>query len=155
MLYNNSVFEEMVNMTNLYAIQKNIPRFSPTNMDEVKKFIGIHVVMGNLQFPRVEMYWSSTCGIKIIKENMALKRFYKLRKTLHLVDVTSREATNTDRLWKVRYIYDALRKIYHELPLERNMCIDEQIVHFKGRLNIKQYVKNKPKKWGIKIYVLA
>lgn len=66
--------------------------------------------MGNLQFPRVEMYWSSACGIGIVKENMRLKRFYKLRQTLHLVDITSREATNTDRLCKVRCIYDALKK---------------------------------------------
>lgn len=29
------------------------------------------------------------------------------------------------------------------------------MVPFKGQLNIKQYVKNKPKKWGIKIFVLA
>lgn len=150
-----NIFEQMANMTNLYATQKNITRFVSTNIEEIKKFIGIHIVMGNLQFPRVEMYWSSACGIDIIKGTMNLKRFYKLRTSLHLVDITSREATNTDRLWKVRCIYDALKARYRELPLERNLCVDEQIVPFKGKLNIKQYVKNKPKKWGVKIYILA
>lgn len=28
-------------------------------------------------------------------------------------------------------------------------------VPFKGQINIKQYIKNKPKKWGIKLFVLA
>lgn len=32
---------------------------------------------------------------------------------------------------------------------------DEQSVPFKGQLNNKQYRKNYPKKWVIKIYVMA
>ncbi|XP_074038902.1 uncharacterized protein [Leptinotarsa decemlineata] len=52
----NSVFEKMVDMTNMYANQQNIARFPPTNIEEVRKFIGMHIIMRNLQFPRVEMY---------------------------------------------------------------------------------------------------
>lgn len=58
-------------------------------------------------------------------------------------------------LWTAACIYDALRRICNELPLEFNFCIDEQIVPFKGRLSIKPYLKNKPEKCGIKFYVLA
>lgn len=42
-----------------------------------------------------------------------------------------------------------------QLSLEENLCIDEQIVPFRGRLSIKQYVKGKPIPWGIKIFVLC
>lgn len=59
------------------------------------------------------------------------------------------------RLWKVRCLYDSVRSRCRQLPLETNLSVDEQMVPFKGQINIKQYVKNKPKKWGIKIYVLA
>ena len=31
-------------------------------------------------------------------------------------------------------------------------CIDEQIIPTKGRSSIKQYLQNKPNKWGIKVW---
>lgn len=111
--------------------------------------------MANFNLPRIKMYWDSSIGISIIKENMTLKRFSKLRQSINLVDITAREVGNTDRLWKVRSIYNSIRSRCLELPLETDLCIDEQIVPFKGQINIKQYIKNKPKKWGIKLFVLA
>ena len=42
-----------------------------------------------------------------------------------------------------------------ELLAEENVCVDEQIVPFKGQLNIKQYLQNKPCKWGIKVFLLC
>lgn len=143
-----------VEMTNLYAVQKNIARFPATNLLEIKKLIGMHILMGNLNYPRTDMYWDSHMGIPIIRENMRIHRFYKLRQAIHLVDVTNKGDT-TDRLWKVRPLFDQIRKVCHSLPLEVDLCIDEQIVPFKGQINIKQYIKSKPNKWGIKIYILA
>jgi hypothetical protein len=35
------------------------------------------------------------------------------------------------------------------------LCIDEQMIPFKGSLNIKQYIKNQPTKWGIKASTLV
>lgn len=42
-----------------------------------------------------------------------------------------------------------------QLELEENLSIDEQIIPFKGRLQAKQYIKNKPHKWGIKLFALC
>lgn len=145
----------MVDKTNLFAIQKNVARFKPTNLCEIKKFIGIHIIMGNLNFPRARMYWDSHIGIPLVKDYMPVNRFMKLRQTVHLVDITAREEDNNDRLWKVRILYDTIRKRCLDLQMETNLCIDEQMVPFKGSLNIKQYIKNKPKKWGVKIFILA
>ena len=35
------------------------------------------------------------------------------------------------------------------------MCIDEQLVSFKGPSTLKHYLPNKPHKWGYKIYSLC
>lgn len=43
------------------------------------------------------------------------------------------------------------KKKYQELSLECNIYIDEQIFPFKGKKN----VKNKPKKWDIRMYILS
>lgn len=141
-------------MTNLYATQNNIARFSPTTKEEIKVFFGIHILLGNLKFPKARIYWSASLGVAIIKENMTFNRFSKLKNTIHLVDVTA-GGNNEDRLWKMRDIFTSIRNMCRELPLEKNLCVDEQIVPFKGQINIKQYLPNKPKKWGIKLWILA
>lgn len=91
------LLQQMADMTNLYATQKNIARFPRTNLDEIRTFIGIHIIMGNLNFPRVSMYWHHSMGMPLVKDAMSLSRFYKLRQALHLVDITSREDNNNDR----------------------------------------------------------
>lgn len=91
------ILQQMADMTNLYATQKNIARFSPTNLDEIKIFIAVHIIMGNLQFPRVCMYWHRSMGIPLVKDSISLSRFYKLRQAIHLVDNMSRDEDNDDR----------------------------------------------------------
>lgn len=81
------------------------------------------------------MYWDSHMGIPMVKDNMSFNRFSKLGNALHVADI-SRERTSNDRLWKVRPVYDQLKKVCYTLPLECNLRIDEQIALFKGRLNI-------------------
>uniref|UniRef100_A0A6P7GHJ3 Uncharacterized protein LOC114338891 n=1 Tax=Diabrotica virgifera virgifera TaxID=50390 RepID=A0A6P7GHJ3_DIAVI len=112
------ILQQMADMTNLYGTQKNMARFPPTNLEEIKTFIGVHIVMGNLQFPRVCMYWHRSMGIPLVKDSLSLSRFYKLRQTIHLVDILSRNEDNKDRLWKVRCLYESVRKRCHQLPLE-------------------------------------
>lgn len=40
--------------------------------------------------------------------------------------------------------------VSHNITLEERLCIDEQIIPFKGKLDTKQYAKGKPKPWGFK-----
>ncbi|KAI4471462.1 transposase is4 [Holotrichia oblita] len=65
-----TLINKMVDMTNLFAVQNNIHNFPATNNNEIKKLIGIHIMMGNLHFPRVKLYWDAKLGISIISENM-------------------------------------------------------------------------------------
>ena len=151
--FTDGLFERMATFTNLYAVQKQI-RFSCTNSEEMKTFVGIHVLMGNLHYPRIKCYWNPKLRISHIADNMPLNRFYTLRQNLHFVDITN-NAENRDRFWKIRPLYDTIRSQMLTLPLESKLSIDEQMVPFKGSLNVKQFIKNKPKPWGIKIYALC
>lgn len=60
-----------------------------------------------------------------------------------------------DKLYKVRPIIDSVRQRCLQLELEENLCIDEQIIPFRGKLSIKQYIKGKPSPWGLKVYALC
>ncbi|KAH7937225.1 hypothetical protein HPB49_009021 [Dermacentor silvarum] len=88
----------------------------------------------------------------ITDAGLSRNRFEKLRNNLRIVDVNN--PNPNDRLWKVRPLLDQFAARCHELQKEARLCIDQQIVPFKGRLDIKQYVKGKPHPRGVNIFIL-
>lgn len=60
-----------------------------------------------------------------------------------------------DRLFKIRPLIDNLLPKFQALPKSQMLVVDEQMVPFKGRSSLKQYVPSKPHKWGYKIFVLC
>lgn len=89
--------------------------------------------------------------IPIIADSMQINRFLKLRNVWHVTDLN--DASSTDRIWKVRPLYEAIREWALQLELETDLCVDEHMVPFKGNCKIKQYVKKKPSPWGLKLFV--
>lgn len=73
--------------------------------------------------------------------------------TLHIVAANKPDIN--DRLWKVRPLLKNFQARCHDLEVEEHLYIDEQIVPFKGHLNIKEYVKGKPHPRGMKISCYA
>ena len=99
----------MTEKTNLFAVQ-NGKRFPPTNNREMKIFVGIHILMGNLQYPRIKCYWQQNLRIPSIADSMPVNRFYQLRQNVHFVNVLEHTPENKDRMWKVRPLYNIIRK---------------------------------------------
>jgi Transposase IS4 len=123
-----------------------------TDSSEIRQLFALHMLVGILKFPRLRMYWTDATRIPIIADTMSVNRFMKLRSNLHVV---VEKPQNDDRLWKVRPVIETVLSRCHELSVEENVCIDEKIVPFKGQLDIKQYMQNKPYKWGIKVFLLC
>ena len=77
---------------------------------------------------------------------MSRNRFEAIKKNFHLVD-NSENTNREDKMFKVRPMIDHLRMKFNEIPMEKQeLCVDEQIVPFKGRSQVKQYIPNKPHK---------
>lgn len=93
----------------MYAVQNHTHNFPSTNEQEMKTFIGIHMLMGIPDYPRVRMYWEDRFKIPLISDNMNVNRFYKLRQNLHVVDNEAKSPSETDRFCKVRPIYAAIK----------------------------------------------
>lgn len=149
-----SLFEDIVQYTNMYALQNGTEKFVPCNLQEIKAFFGLSILTGCLKFPRLRMYWDKSLKVDIFTDTMTINRMFKLRTHIHCVDNLAPRQSN-DKLWKVRPIFESVLKRCRELQVETNVCIDEQIMPFKGRLFIKQYIKNKPHPWGVKLYLLG
>lgn len=169
-------FKNVQKYTNIYAVRNN-PMFKQCTLTEIQTVFAIHLMIGVLKFPRIHMFWNKNLGISFFTDNMSLKRFFSIRNHLHLVDANERAPNCTDRLFKVnigtstfllcnsilsfylllkvRPIIEAVRIRCLDHKLEENLCIDEQIIPFKGQINIKQYIKSKPYPWGIKVFVLC
>ncbi|KAJ8953512.1 hypothetical protein NQ318_023635 [Aromia moschata] len=135
------LIDEIVEKTNIYAQQNEKVRFIPTYKKEIETFIGLHILMGCLGFPRIRLYWEKALGVNVFENSMTRNRFFKLRTNLHVVNNLDRDPTNTDKFFK-------------NCNMRRN-CVDEQICPFKGQLSSKQYIKGKPTPWGIKLFLLC
>jgi len=147
------LLETAVFNTNLYAVRNNVPNFKPTTVPELKTFIGINILMENLVLPRFLINWEPKFAVPLILENMISNRFSKLRNNLHFI--IDKDPNTNDRFWKVRPLYEAIRKYCASLQLESTFSVDEQMVPFKGQLNVKQFIKNKLTKWGVKLFCLC
>jgi hypothetical protein len=125
-------FETIAFNTNLYAVQKCLTNFKHTNKQEIQTFIAIHLIMGCLKFPRIRMYWEEKFRVPLISNSMSRDRFLQLRNNLHIINNLDIPRNNVDKFIKVRPLYNQIRKKCNNLSKVRNLCVDEQMVPFKG-----------------------
>ena len=90
---------------------------------------------------------------------MVRDRFKMILTFFHLNDNTKyvpAGAPQHDPLFKLRPLFDTLRTAFMAVykPLE-NICIDEALCLWRGHVGFRVYIKNKPVKWGIKLYELC
>lgn len=59
-----------------------------------------------------------------------------------------------ERLFHLRPVLNAVRNRLLQFEVEVIVSIDMQMIPFKGRFIVKQYVKDRPIRWGLKVFVL-
>ncbi|KAL3210703.1 hypothetical protein MRX96_008651 [Rhipicephalus microplus] len=94
--------------------------------------------------------------VEKVAEVMSRDRWQTIKSDLHFnnSDLLQANAGN-DRLSEIRPLIDNLLPKFQIIPKSQMLVVDEQIVPFKGRSSLKQYVSSKPHKWGYKIFVLC
>ena len=87
---------------------------------------------------------------------MSSKRFRLLRRTIQFNDNSQIEAT-VDRFYKIRPVFTKLRQEFLKIPQTPKQSVDEVMVRYKGKMagNLSQYIRNKPTKWGYKLFSRA
>ncbi|KRY28169.1 PiggyBac transposable element-derived protein 3 [Trichinella spiralis] len=93
---------------------------------ELETFLGTLLKMGLVLKPRYSMYWSTELRCDAIADAMSRNRFREVLRYFHFNDNSEAEQ-------------------------EKYQSIDEEIIPYKGRNKLKQYIPKKPKKWGIKV----
>ena len=152
------IMEHIVDQTNLYARRDGAPArtWSPLTVQELKRCLGLSFVTGYLKKPTLQMYWALDCveATPYFNHTMARNRFQSIYSNLHFNDNSLDD--KTDRLYKVRPVLDYLVGKFKELyqPGE-NICVDEAMIPWRGRLSFKVYSPLKPSKYGMRLYVLS
>lgn len=156
--FGEDILRFLVDESNKYAFQKN-PNFTePVTVLELRKFIGILIFTSVYHYPSVRSYWSNITKFEPIVQTMNRNRFDKIREIFHMNDDSKHlpiDHPQHDRLHKVRPVIDYLNKKFITLPFEHRLSLDEQMCSTKMKHFMKQYLPNKPHKWGFKLYVLC
>ena len=84
----------------------------------------------------------------MVKRKRSKNRFQEIKRYLHLAD--------NDKLAKVRLYPNRIRRNFAQFGVfSKCFSVDEQMVPYYGHFSTKMYVKNKPVKFGMKIWFLA
>ena len=141
------------------SAQKRNRRIVNPTLDEIKIAIGIVLYMGIVKLPNRRWYWQAKTRVDTIANAMPYNRFCDITSMMHYNDNTGIPANGStlfNRAYKVQPLINFFRLRFSQVVnKETFLSIDEQMVPFKGKHSLKRYVKNKPKKWGYKMWALA
>ena len=122
----------------------------------LESFITIPLVGGYVDLPRRPMYWehNEDTHNKTVSSLLSRHEFDEIMQNLHLADNSNLE--KEDKFANVRLLIDKLNKqcLSKYLP-EQSVSIDESIEPQFGYHACKQYMRNKPVKFGYKFWVAA
>ena len=139
----------IVDQSNLYAVQVDPEAPLRLTKAELEQYLGTVLFMTIFHLPRTRLYWASSTRVAQIADVFSRKRWEDIKKFIHFNDNSKMlPATDPhrDKLFKVRPLIDSLLSKFQFIPQQQMLCVDEQIVPFKGKSSLKKYKQKKKKK---------
>ena len=168
MHFTDEVFHLMVEQTNLYTEQvstadpdKHKTPWSPVTVDELKSWLALTLNMGLVNKPTIQSYWATENSTltPFFISTMSRTRYQQILRYLHFVDnstLTPRGQDGYNKLGKIQPLLNLILPKFQETYCpSRNLSVDETVVKFKGKLSWKQFIKDKPARFGLKLFTLA
>ncbi|XP_064643065.1 piggyBac transposable element-derived protein 4-like [Lineus longissimus] len=169
------VFELIRDETNRYAldffdgpsVEDDLPRTSrfrdweDATLDEIKIVTAMQIGMGLCWKPDIEDYFEGQylIGTSGFSYYMSRNRYELISSFFHFnnnADRVPRGEDGYDPLFKVRPLLDLCISTYRRYYLpKRELSVDESMTKFKGRTFLRQYMPNKPIRYGLKIWALC
>ena len=168
LVFTPEIMQLIVEETNRYAEQRlqhpftapsSQSRWEPVTIEEMRAFFGCMIYMGLCSLAELKDYWSKELGQERISSVFSYHRFRDIFRFLHCNDNSTalpRDNPDHDKLHKIRPVMKLLQESFNEcwVPHQQN-SVDEGMIPFTGRSSIKQYMKDKPNKWGFKMWKLV
>ncbi|XP_049320225.1 piggyBac transposable element-derived protein 4-like [Astyanax mexicanus] len=146
----------ILQMTNLHG-RRSVSGWSDVDETEIRAYMGLLILAGvyRSKGESTRSLWDDQNGRPVFRATMSHKRFQLISASLRFDDRLTRPCRHKeDKLSAFRNMWD---KWVQRLPLlfnpGENICVDEQLVPFRGRCKFRQYMPSKPAKYGLKIWV--
>lgn len=169
LFFTDELIETIVTETNRYAEEKiilnicdekilpssRLNTWTEVTSDEIKVFFGIFIWMGLDKKPSMSRYWSTLdLYASPVRKYISRNRFQSILAMLH---VTNNDTADTmNKLYKLGTVVDYLNEKFQSLYVPgENICIDESMMPWRGRLGFRQYIPGKRHKYGIKFFKLC
>lgn len=144
------------NQQHLLKEKSRLKKWSPVTLPEMHGFLAVILNMGIITAPDIGSYWSTSwiSQIPFFGQLFSKNRFEMILWMLHVSSTPNGQRPK--RLHKVQLLLDALVKNFKgNMNPSANLSVDETMVGFRGRFGAKQYIPNKPNKYGIKAFTIA
>lgn len=155
--FDDALIDHLVEQSNLYSVQSTGNSIA-VDHDEMEMYLGLLVMMSIVKLPQLRMYWSKETRIPSVADVMPVNRFEKIKQFFHCYDNTKNLPSTDkdyDKLFKVRPVIESLKEKCTQIPQEEFHSVDEQIIPTKSHTSLRQYLPNKPNKWGINNYSVS
>ena len=155
-LFSEDILEHIAFQTNLYSNRdQNNPHFM-VSTKEMRSFLGVLLLTGYHSLPEEHHYWSTQpdLGVPAVYNTISRNRYHEIKRYLHFAD--NQRLTEGDKMSKISPLYNVLNcnlvqfDIFHEL-----LSVDELMVPYFGRHSAKMFIKEKPIRFGYKIWCLC
>ena len=152
--FDGKVISLLVDEIRKYAVFKNEP--DPlVSEKEVKVFLAILILSGNVVLPTQRSYWENDTDMRnlLVYESMRRDRFLLIKRFLHFADSSS--LSREDKMWKLRPLLDHLRQQFMKFyQPSQQLSFDESMIEYFGHHGCKQFLKDKPIRFGYKVWSL-
>ena len=141
---------------NLLKEKSRLKKWTPVTVAEMHGFLAVILNMGIITAPDIGTYWSTSwiSQIPFFGQLFSKNRFEMILWMLHVSSIPTGHTPK--RLHKVQVLLDVLIANFKgNMHPSANLSVDETMIGFRGRFGAKQYIPNKPNKYGIKAFTLA
>lgn len=126
------------------------------SLDDLNAFLGI-IIFTTFNVRKSQRdYWSTDSFLRSheVLSVMGVRNFELIKSKIkyHF----PKDYNENDKVWRVRPLLEKFRQNIKQFTFfSTAISIDEMMVKYYGRLNIKQYIQSKPTKYGIKMWALC
>ncbi|MGL5405382.1 MAG: hypothetical protein ACRDAX_01105, partial [Propionibacteriaceae bacterium] len=128
------------------------------NLIDMAHFLGLHIYFGLTPAIDVRQYWKRSYFLYMpnVPGVMSRDNFLAMDRYFNAFNRRAIPRNNSDRLILVRTVLDYIRERCSNLVIPgKNLSLDEGMMPYKGRLSIKVYNPKKPKKYGVKFFLIT
>ncbi|XP_024002130.1 piggyBac transposable element-derived protein 4 [Salvelinus sp. IW2-2015] len=157
---------DIVEETNRYALELlerrepgvrgKLAKWVTTTISEMYTFLVTVLLMGIVKKNSLREYWSTDpmFATPFFATLFSQDRFLVLLRCLHFVNNAT--ANLNDPLHKIRNVLTSLTSAFGQVFMPyKDLCIDEYLMLWKGRLAFRQYIPSKRHRFGVKFFFLC